>query len=130
MYATLIYGFPVMLTMFEWGFRRALAEDSVSFAGPSLCIAAISFLIPLIKPKYLEIDGVQQFIGRKRIRIVAESDDQFIAFTHIILYISIFVWGISLFMSIKHPSNWSHLALGATLYVVSLSLVAIKEKMS
>ena len=59
MYAVLVYFFPLILIAFEWGLRTILKIDSSGFTGPALAAAGLTFLMPLIKPKIVEIGDAQ-----------------------------------------------------------------------
>jgi len=77
MYGVLIYGFPLLLLLFEWGLRSLLAVDSWGFTGPTLAAAGLSFLVPLTKPKTLSV-GVP---NAPNAIVGSRGDQEFIALT-------------------------------------------------
>lgn len=126
MYAVVIYGFPLTLLIFEWGLRTMLSVDSRGFAGPTLAAAALSFLMPLIKPKQQTIPGHTDVIA------ISKAEARLMPIVWISVLVFLFCWTWSCYMSLKFPMDKtlgfdSHLVIGGTLYIVSLLLTAVKE---
>lgn len=127
MYALLIYGFPLTLLLFEWGLRTILNVDSTGFTGPTLAAAALSFLMPLIKPKKKSIPGYEDLVA------MSKAEAKFMPFVWGAVIIFLFCWTWSCYMSIKFPADKtfgfnSHLVIGGVLYTISLIMTGIKEK--
>lgn len=130
MHAILIYGFPLVLLLFEWGLRSLMAVDSSGFTGPTLAAAGLSFLVPLTKPKILNV----QVTGAQNVVVTSRADNQFVAATWILVFAFLFVWSSSCYASIKYPDHkiWgfsTHLLIGAGAYLISLVMTFVKEKM-
>jgi hypothetical protein len=128
MYAMLIYGFPLTLLAFEWGLRTVLNVDTAGFTGPTLAAAGLSFLMPLVKPKLIDIPG------QSKTYAISKRDVNFIPVLWIFVFIFLFSWCLSCYVSLKFPSDKtcgfsSHLVIGGALYALSLILTAIKEKL-
>jgi hypothetical protein len=129
MHIVLIYTFPVVLVLFEWGLRNAISVDTSGFTGPALAAAALSFLMPLTKPKEASDTG---FRGRD-VLITSRMDSHFVAFTWLLILAFLFAWGVACYLSIRTPDSKllgfpSHLTIGSGLYFVSLVMTAFKEK--
>lgn len=129
MHIVLIYTFPVVLVLFEWGLRSAISVDTSGFTGPALAAAALSFLMPLTKPKETSDTG---FRGRD-VLITSRLDSHFVAFIWLLILAFLFAWGAACYLSIRTPDSKllgfpSHLTIGSGLYFVSLVMSAIKEK--
>lgn len=127
MYGILIYGFPLLLIVFEWGLRNVMQIDSSGFIGPTLAAAALSFLVPLAKPK--QIDLTQR--GRKHV-LVNARDQQLIPLVWLVILAGLFAWSASCYFSVKGEvlsihSVPIHIAIGLGVYFTSLILVAVKE---
>lgn len=127
MYAVLIYGFPLTLLGFEWGLRTMLAVDSGGFTGPTLAAAGLSFLMPLTKPKKKNLPGHDDVIA------VSKADAALTPILWISVFAFLFSWSWSCYVSLKLPNDTtfgfaSHLVIGGAVYIVSLLLTAIKEK--
>ncbi|MGN2254304.1 hypothetical protein ACFWZ4_13070 [Frateuria sp. GZRe12] len=127
MYAILSYGFPLLLIAFEWGLRRVLQIDSSGFIGPTLAAAALSFLVPLTRPKITTIsqDG-------STFQLLNERDQQLIPVVWLTVLAGLFAWAASCYFSIKLNSETFyllpvHVAIGLAIYFISVVLVAIKE---
>ena len=129
MHAVLIYGFPLILLLFEWGLRTLLAVDASAFIGPSLTTAGLSFLVPLTRPKDTNI-VVKELPGAV---VISRADHNFIAVVWILLLLYLFVWASSCYYSIKLSTSVTltlptHLLIGLTAYLVSLIATFVKEK--
>ena len=129
MQAILIYGFPLVLLLFEWGLRSLMAVDSSGFTGPTLAAAGLSFLVPLTKPKSLNV----QVAGMPNAVVTSRADNQFVATTWILVFVFLFVWSWSCYVSIKSPEHnvfgvAKHLLIGGIAYLVSLVMTFVKEK--
>ena len=132
MYAVLGYGFPLLMLLFEWGFRMLLAIESSGFIGPTLAGAGLSLLIPLTQPKKQPIQG-----KRTDGYFVSAWDLQFIPLVQILIFVFLFNWLGTCYASLKHADYAMavgpiafplHMLLGAAAYAISLVLVLIKEK--
>lgn len=129
MYAILIYGFPLTLLIFEWGLRVILSVDSTGFTGPTLAAAGLSFLMPLTKPK---ISDSSTKDGRNMV-IISKADSQLIPAIWFFVLCFLFSWAFACYFSINYPSDKtlgldSHLLIGSIVYLISLILTGIKEK--
>jgi hypothetical protein len=127
MYAVLIYGFPLTLLAFEWGLRTMIEVDSSGFTGPTLAAAGLSFLMPLVKPKQKQIPGHEGYVA------ITKADAAFVPLLWLFVLAFLFCWSWSCYVSVKLPTHKtlgvaSHLAIGGGLYIVSLILTAVKEK--
>ncbi|MDP4530505.1 hypothetical protein Q9252_00040 [Marinobacter salarius] len=127
MYAVLIYGFPLTLLAFEWGLRTMIGVDSSGFTGPTLAAAGLSFLMPLVKPKQKKIPGHENYV------VTTKADATLIPLLWLFVLAFLFCWSWSCYVSVKLPDHntlglASHLAIGSGLYIVSLILTAVKEK--
>lgn len=127
MYAVLIYGFPLTLLGFEWGLRTMLSVDASGFTGPTLAAAGLSFLMPLVKPKQRKLNGHEDYVA------ISKTEIAFIPFLWLFVLLFLFSWSWSCYVSLKLPLDTtmgfpSHLAIGGSVYTISLILTAIKEK--
>src|SRR3954463_14815061 len=111
MYSILIYGFPLTLLLFEWGLRSLLAVDSWGFTGPTLAAAGLSFLVPLTKPKILNV----AIAGMPDAVAISKGDNQFIAFIWLLVLAFLFIWSGACYASIKYPD---HMVLGVSTHLV------------
>jgi hypothetical protein len=130
MYAILIYGFPLLLLIFEWGLRTIIQVDSSGFTGPTLAAAGLSYLMPLTKPKILDIP-IPGMLGNAV--VTSKADQRLVGLVWLIVLSTLFAWAASCYMSIKHPSETmagvsAHFFIGGVTYVVSLIMTAIKER--
>jgi hypothetical protein len=128
MHNILIYGFPVLLLIFEWGLRSVIAVDTWGFTGPSLAVAGLSFLVPLTKPKEIDVSAPEHAgaVG------VSRKDLDFIAVTWLLVLSFLFFWAWSCYASLKHPDQQFlhvslHFAIGLATYAVSLVMTYVKE---
>ena len=129
MYVILIYGFPVMLLVFEWGLRHLLSVDSWGFTGPTLAAAGLSFLVPLTKPKILNI----QIPNAPDAVVTSKRDKEFVGLTWLMVFAFLFIWSASCYASLKFPEQRvlgfsTHLFIGGVAYLISLVMTFIKEK--
>lgn len=129
MYAILIYGFPLTLLAFEWGLRVILSVDSTGFTGPTLAAAGLSFLMPLTKPKKKNLSAHHGY----NVVVMSKADSILTPFLWICVFAFLFSWAWACYVSIKLPGNKtlgfdSHLVIGGSVYILSLILTAIKEK--
>ena len=129
MYALLIYGFPLILLLFEWGLRSLLLVDSWGFVGPTLAAAGLSFLVPLTRPKTLHVlvpDMPNAVVTTKR-------DLNFVVSIWILLLLYLFIWCGACYSSLVHPFHQTfgvstHFAIGIVAYMFSLIMSFVKEK--
>jgi hypothetical protein len=128
-YAVLIYGFPLILLLFEWGLRTVLVVESWGFTGPTLSAAGLSFLVPLTKPKVLNV----QVPNQPNAVVTSTADRQFVALVWLFVLAYLFAWSASCYVSIKTPDHKviglsTHLVIGGAAYLLSLLMTFIKEK--
>lgn len=130
MHNLLVYGFPLILVAFEWGFRTVLSVDSWEFMGPTLTTAGLSFLAPLTKPNYLDI----RVANKPNALVTTKFDQNFIVATWLAILAFFFLWGTSCYYALKHPQATllgahlsTHFFIGMIAYIVSLAFVRIKE---
>lgn len=129
MYQVITYGFPLILVAFEWGLKFVMKVENTSFAGPALAAAALSFLMPLTKPKVIEVN-IQ---GHPNTFLTTNRDSQIVGFTWILVFAFLFLWAISCFLTTEVPIRkiWKldmPFAIGAGVYLFSLVMIWIKEK--
>ena len=129
MYILLIYGFPIILLVFEWGLRYLLKVDTHGFIGPTLAAAGLSFLVPLTKPKALTIATGSSGV----VMVTPRREFEFIAFIWMLVLAYLFVWAATCVISVAHPQSTYvgysiHSEIGAAAYVVSLAMTFLKEK--
>jgi hypothetical protein len=128
-HAIVVYVFPFILLLFEWGLRTVIGVDASGFMGPTLAAAALSCLLPLTKPTSMVTQTVQ---ARKVVLIVA-AEVNFIAGTWLLILIELFVWSGTCYLSLTHPDRllWAiplHTLVGAAAYVLSLLMIIAKEQ--
>ncbi|WP_334032855.1 hypothetical protein [Burkholderia gladioli] len=116
-----------MLIAFEWGLRTVLHVDSFEFMGPTLCAAALTFLIPLTEPK-----KIMAVSNSKNGILVNARDHQFIPVVWLMVLVGLFAWSASCYYSNKEPGHVffllpMHLVIGLGAYFVSIILAMIKE---
>lgn len=136
MYSILIYGFPLILIVFEWGLKFLLtvnlAAESINlieFTGPALAASALSFLMPLTRPKELSIN----IDGHEGVFVTSNKDSQLIGFIWLLVLCCLFSWAGSCYMSMVLPNHniWgvsTHLVIGLSMYFLSLLMTFIKDK--
>lgn len=129
MYSVLIYGFPLVLLLFEWGLRSLLTVDSWGFTGPTLAAAGLSFLVPLTRPKILNVS----IPSAPNAVAISKGDQELVAFIWILVLAFLFVWSGACYASIKHPTHTvlglsTHLVVGGVAYLISLVMIFVKEK--
>lgn len=129
MYSVLIYGFPIILVLFETALRYAFSLDTYGFLGPTLAAAAITSLVGNVKPKTQEIPNP----GGKPYLSISKRDNQFVAFSLFVLFIMLIAWLASCYLSSVSsvPVNeifglQAHFFIGLASYTISMVLVAIK----
>ncbi|HCH2593676.1 TPA: hypothetical protein RUZ08_003489 [Vibrio cholerae] len=127
MHSIIVFGFPMILVTFEWLLRSIASVDTFGFVGPTLAAAAISFVVPLtkLKEEVLEADG-KEWIK------VSKNDSRFVYFVWLVLLIGLLSWFWVCTLSINASGQSiadfpTHVVVGATMYVVSIGLCAIKE---
>lgn len=127
MYAVLTYGFPLILIGFEWGLRQLMEVDSSQFIGPTLAAAALSFLIPLTRPKRVKLSD--ENLGYVAVNA---RDQHFIPVVWLFVLVGLFAWSASCYFSANTSqivifSLPIYTAIGLGAYFASLILVMIKE---
>lgn len=102
--------------------------------GPTLAAAGVSFLVPLIKPKW-EYSAVD--VG-KLARARAVWDEDFIPIVHVFILLFLFAWLATCYVSLElsnvvvtvGSSNIPlQIVLGVLLYFISLVFTGMKEKL-
>ena len=129
MHTFLIYAFPLVLLLFEWGVRSLMEVDTSGFTGPALAAAALSFLIPLTRPKSVTVSVSLA----PRLRVVSAADQHFSALVWLLVLLFLFLWAGACYASVKHPEATLmtidlHLFIGLVLYLVSVVCCFIKER--
>ena len=130
MHTLLVMIFPLILLLFEWGLRSIINNpDSTSFTGPALAIAGLSFLIPLTKPKVLDV----VIPGKTNVVVTSVGDSHFVSFTWILVLCYLFAWTLSCYLAITAPLRQifglsEHLVIGMAAYLLSLLMMFLKEK--
>ncbi|MEQ3729323.1 MAG: hypothetical protein ABNH38_18120 [Tateyamaria sp.] len=128
MYSVLIYGFPLILVLFETALRYAFNLDTFGFLGPTLSSAAITSMVGNVKPKTQEISDAQ---GNTYLA-VSKLDNQFVAFCLLVLFIMLLAWAISCYLSSISPVGpivigvQLQFLIGILTYILSVVLVAVK----
>ena len=129
MYAVLTYGFPLILLVFEWGLRTLMLVDTSGFIGPTLAAAGLSFLIPLTKPKRIDV----LVPSLPDALVTSKRDQEFVGLIWLLFLASLFAWSASCYTSIRFPENrvfgWPvHFVIGLGTYLLSLIMTFVKEK--
>nr|WP_256833682.1 hypothetical protein [Pseudomonas oleovorans] len=129
MYQVIIYGFPLILVAFESGLKFLMQYDNTSFAGPALSAAALSFLLPLTKPKILEI----KIPEHPNAIVTTIGDRKLVGFVWILVFLYLFAWASVCYLSVQSPTLKIWLldlafVIGLTTYLISLILTFAKEK--
>ena len=124
----LIVLFPMILVAFEGGIRFLMQQDFVAFVGPTLCVAGLSFLVPLTRVTIKEIPA-DPATGIS----ATYNDSEFVAFINLMLFIYMFLWGASIYLSIKHSDVGIfqvpvHAIIGFILYVLSVIFTVYKDR--
>lgn len=130
MYGILIYGFPLVLLAFEWGLRTLLQVESWGFTGPTLAAAGLSFLVPLTRPKELNIPLNN---APNAVAISKGDRDIFVPLAFLLVFVFMFAWCWSCYISIKKPNAElfgmsTHLVIGSIVYLISVVMTFVKEK--
>ncbi|NTW21798.1 MAG: hypothetical protein HGA42_20485 [Nostocales cyanobacterium W4_Combined_metabat2_030] len=114
--------------MFEWGLRTLLLVDSSGFTGPTLASVGLTFLVPLTKPKEVQLEINNQ----KKVMVTSRRDSNFVVVTWLFILLFLFAWEASCYFSIKSPKEQFigmslHFLIGLLTYLVSLIMTGIKE---
>lgn len=127
MHYIIVFGFPMILVSFEWLLRSIASVDTFGFVGPTLAAAAISFIVPLtkLKEESFEADGKQWIKVSKR-------DSRYVNFVWLMLLLGLLSWFWVCTLSISASGQSiadfpTHVVVGATMYVFSIALCAVKE---
>jgi len=131
LHAILVYGFPIILALFEWGLRVILKLETIGFIGPTFAAVGLSFLMPLTRPKKIEIKV--DIPGYDNVIVTKPADQTLISFIWILILLYLFAWSSSVYISVRQPNLEvfglpTHVTIGICAYAVSLVLVAVKEK--
>lgn len=129
MYKILIYGFPLLLLLFEWGLRTVMKVDSSGFTGPTLAAAGLSFLIPLTKLKTRTVDVP----GADSVLVMTRADEQLVGLIWLLVLASLFSWAVSCYFSVAHAELKAygspvHFLIGLGTYILSLVMTAVKGR--
>lgn len=130
MHQVLIYCFPLILIAFEWGLKMVMNIPDSSFAGPALAAAALSCLIPLTIPKRIKVDVP----NHPDVIVTSPKDYHLVGFIWLLSFVYLFAWGYTCFLSVQTPLQkiWKldlSLAIGIGVYILSLLLTLLKEKL-
>src|SRR5580658_9277036 len=96
--ALLLYGFPLILVLFEWALRTIIGVDSSEFIGPTLAATGLSFLVPLTEPK----EDIVALAAGKIAKVRSEADKDFVPITMLFIFLFFFLWLASCYASLKH----------------------------
>jgi hypothetical protein len=130
--ALLLYGFPLILVLFEWALRTIIGVDSSEFIGPTLAATGLSFLVPLTEPK----EDIVALAAGKIAKVRSEADKDFVPITMLFIFIFFFLWLASCYASLKHRDQVvSYRSFSVSLqafigwlaYLISLIMAGIKE---
>lgn len=137
MHTVLVYGFPLLLLLFEWGLRAGLKVDASGFMGPTLAAAALSVLLPLTKPVVRKLDGFDSLsLGNhfsSSVVLTSRFDINFIAFIWVLFLLTLFGWAAACYFSLVSPNDTTlyfatHNTIGGCAYMVSVVMTSIKER--
>jgi hypothetical protein len=103
--------------------------DTSGFIGPTLAASGVSFLVPLTRPKLINVT-IPNFPDAVA---TTNVDQQFVGLIWLLILGSLFAWSASCYASIKVPSELLigipvHAVIGFTTYFVSLMMTFIKGK--
>lgn len=129
MQAILVYGFPFVLLLFEWGLRAVLEVDASGFFGPTLAAAALSHLVPLTRP-FEQRNGWSQ---SRRVLVTSRFDANFVIAVWIFILVGLFAWASTCYFSLVEPDDKTlllptHTTIGGGAYIISLVMTSMKEK--
>jgi len=132
-YNFIIFGFPLYLIFFEMLFRAFSQIDTSSFIGPTIGAAGLSLMIPLVRPKSVELnEEEQEMIKKHNLSIKFIADERLINFIWVAVIIGILIWYWSCATSFVEPKEtiWifpKHFIIGMANYVIGLILAIYKE---
>jgi hypothetical protein len=108
--------FAFFLLGIELVFRKALNVDSLEFMGPSLSVAGLAFLLPLIVPKKRQLDAnVKQALtgaGLDPDTVTTTAEHRFINAVFIVIFVLIFLWLFPFILLSESPKaigGYSHI---------------------
>jgi hypothetical protein len=128
------FSFPAILVLFEWGLRQIVGVNAWEFMGPTLAAAAVSFLVPLTKPKWEPSPVGARELARAR----AVWDEDFVSIMHVFILLFLFAWLATCYVSLMFSNKVVgvgsrdiplHIIFGALLYFISLVFTWMKEKL-
>jgi len=132
-YNLIIFGFPVYLIIFEILFRTVSNLNTSTFIGPTLAATGLSFLLPLIRPKRVDLsfDDEEEF-KKKGLIIKNAYDEKLIPVVYAFILVGILIWYWSCATSFLHPKDtlWffpKHLIIGLINYFLGILFTTIKE---
>jgi hypothetical protein len=129
----LLYGLPLYLYLLEAFLKTIASVTSESLLGPTLAGAGIGFLLPLTEFKQVEIDAnLASELQKSKAFVYSTSDKILVDFVWLAFLISLGAWMYSVFLTFhpkQVPLNTSPLVIGCVVFVISLILAEIKERL-
>jgi hypothetical protein len=128
-----LYGMPLYITIVEVLLKYLLTfvpgrtePVELALSGPSIAVAGISLLLPVLIPKPTSV-VVQQATTQETVVIINKRDQTVIEAATVLLFILFVVWGVMLFMA--HQTNPSILVLiiGLFVYAIGAGMTIWKE---
>ena len=132
-YNFIIFGFPLYLIIFEMLLRAFSQIDTSSFIGPTIGAAGLSLMIPLVRPKSVELsEEEQQMVNNHNLSIKFVDDERLINIIWVMVIVGILIWYWSCAVSFLKPKKniWifpKHFIIGMVNYVIGLILSIYKE---
>ena len=132
-YNLIIFGFPLYLILFEMLFRTFSQIDTSSFIGPTIGAAGLSLMIPLVRPKSVELNAEEmELVKNNNLSIKFIADERLINVIWVMILVGILVWYWSCAISFLEPkeSLWifpKHFVIGMVNYVFGVILATYKE---
>lgn len=129
MYGILIYSFPLILLLFEWGLRSLLGVDAGTYIGPTLAAAGLSFMVGVTRPKEIAVT----IPGRPNVIVISTADRNLVGLAWLLLLLALFAWSAAVVVALRSPTDTAygisiHRLIGTATYLISVILVAIKER--
>jgi len=114
-------------------FRTFSQIDTSSFIGPTIAAAGLSLMIPLVRPKSVELnEGAMEIAKNHNLSIKFIADERLINIIWVMVLIGILVWYWSCAISFLKPKEtiWifpKHFIIGMVNYVIGVVLAIYKE---
>jgi hypothetical protein len=128
----LLYGLPVYLYGLELLLKAVAAIGSESLLGPTMAGAGIGFLLPLTDLKPVSVPAtLMKELKDHKASIYSERDKVLVDFVWVTFFLSLAAWMYSVFLSFPthHASySWIPAAIGCAVFLISLVLSEIKER--